>query len=239
MSEKRKASETSKQKRERLQRELAELDAEQEEKNSAAVNERMRIFFTERSRLDKIVTAIRTQLKFTKIELMDNLGSHLHSPLQNCRYGDAVRLDFYSISSGRRYECALTASNLEQRQENRAELRLLTHKQDGRVCKAIKPMLIGFTETPSDELCMLAESAGGNEYTTRFTAAMLPFEDEINVMLTTSSDALRLFDIALFTQTIEAARAFADAVEVVSDETTPDYHSNIDLAIKNISAYVK
>ena len=199
----------------------------------------MRVFFNSQSRLAIIVTAIRTQLKFTKVVLMDNLSLHLHSALQNCRYGDAVRLEFEDISSGRRYECALTASNLKQYQHNRAELRLLTRKDNGYDRKAIKPMLIGFTETSSDELCMLAESAGGNDYTTRFTAAMLPLEDDVSQMLAVSPEDLRLFDIALFAQTIEAARTYADAVDALSDGNTPDYHSIIDLAIKNISAYVK
>lgn len=239
MSEKRKANETREEKRARLQRELAELRQEQEEKNSAIVAERMQVFFTEPSRLAKIVTAIGTQLKFTKVELMDDLSSHLHDAEQNCRCGDAVRLEFEDISSGRRYACALTASNLEHREHNRAELRLLTRNDDGYDRKAVKPMLIGFTDTPSDVLCMLAESAGGNEYTTRFTAAMLPFQGEVNLMLTLSPEALRLFDIALFAHTIDAARTHADAMAALSEGNTPDYHRIIDLAIENISAYAK
>lgn len=231
------ANETFEEKRARLQRELVDLEREEAAKKKQKVATKMQRFFASPLLGFVIAKAIAEQLKFGEVELMDGLSDHLYSRLQNVRHGKAVSLAFTDASGQRRYECALTASNDEQYHCNRAELRALTRKPNGHDLLAVKPMSVGLVFSCWEDLCALAETAGGTEYVTRFTASMLPFDDEINELLTRSADALRQFDLALLAHTIAAARTYADAHVFLKDDRRFDLHCTIDLAIQNISMY--
>lgn len=241
-AEKRKGQETTEQKRARLRKELEEVEEAEKEKAELAIATAVAVHFSEDSLLQKIASAIKTQLKFGTLEVMENLSSHLYSPLQNCRYGDALKLEF-SDARGRQYELAVTASNMESRRENRPELRLLPVHDSASPrkasVKALYSTLLGPNVAPQDfyDYQVRVSPKPGS-----FDVSMLPFDAATNIAIGQSPSTTRLFDILLLAVLMEAAGAWATAKEALAEENPDlygqfDCHRLVQLAFENARKY--
>jgi hypothetical protein len=197
------STETPQQKVERLRTELEE--AEKSVRLSAAdkLADDLNAFYKKKSAVTRIQKAIDKQLFFGIVLVDKNLNHQLYSPLQNGRYIDAFSVAFTG-RGGRGYVYAMTASNSDEWENNRLELRVVhppSEPAHAYPCKVMAPDL-----TSSEHDYGLAEMSrcGG------FTAAMLPFDDELNALLAADESALRMFDVLLLMRVLEIVRAFCN-----------------------------
>lgn len=205
--QKRSQSETLQEKRARLEIQLIELVLEEQEAaaKTALVEQTMQTFFAKPLLLAKIVAGF-AQLKFGKVQLIPDICMPPYTGGERSLCGDAASLKF-TDAAGRQYECVVIAPTQKAHQYNRADL---VFHDDRSLRKVVKPMYTSIIEGEWDAHCDLASWP----FKPGFTAAMLPFDEELNQIIASSRYALRLFDITLFGYAVEAARAYAAATAV-------------------------